>query len=296
MAPRSTTDARPHLATFVRLAHLPLLLVGANAAIIWAASADRHTAILAVVILALAWTFLAERACPADTTWNRDRGDTRRDLAYAVLNESLTALSLLALPLLASIMTVADVWPTAAPFAVQVVAALLVLDAGITLAHVASHRIGWLWRFHSVHHSVTRFYGLNGLMKHPIHQAIEMTAGIAPLLLIGIPEGVAVAVAGCVAIQLLVQHANIDYAVGPLDRWLAVNVGHRLHHRRQPGAGDVNFGLVTLLWDRMLGTYQAATTQPTVTTADLGVGGRPDYPARLLVQLAEPFRRLPTHE
>jgi sterol desaturase/sphingolipid hydroxylase (fatty acid hydroxylase superfamily) len=192
-------------------------------------------------------------------------------------------------------LTVAQWWPTDLPFVIQVLGALLVLDAGITFAHVASHRIGWLWRFHAVHHSVTRFYGLNGLMKHPIHQAIEMTAGVTSLLFIGIPQSVAVAVAGCVAIQLLLQHGNIDYAAGPLARWLAINSGHRLHHLRYAGIGDVNFGLFTLFWDRALRTYRPPTSYVGITSADLGIAGRPDYPATFTSQLVEPFRHPRSH-
>jgi sterol desaturase/sphingolipid hydroxylase (fatty acid hydroxylase superfamily) len=99
-----------------------------------------------------------------------------------------------------------------------------------------------------------------------------------------------VAVAGCVAIQLLVQHANVDYISGPLERWLAINAGHRLHHLRYPGQGDVNFGLFTLLWDRAMGTYTPADTRAVVTSDDLGIAGRPDYPTTLTGQLADPFR------
>ena len=86
------------------------------------------------------------------------------------------------------------------------------------------------------------------------------------------------------------QHANVDYISGPLDRWLAINAGHRLHHLRYPGQGDVNFGLFTLLWDRAMGTYTPARTRAVVTSDALGIAGRPDYPTTLTGQLAEPFR------
>lgn len=274
----------------VRYLHLPLLLVVANGAVVWAAATGHDLAVVAVVVAALGWTFLAERVAPYDPMWNRDRGDTRRDGIYAVLNEALNAASVAALPVIATYLTVADLWPTELPFVVQVLGALVVLDAGITFAHVASHRFGLLWRFHAVHHSVSRFYGLNGLMKHPVHQAIEMTAGVAPLLLIGIPQPVAVAVAGCAAIQLILQHANVAYTAGPVAGWLSVNAGHRLHHLRFPGEGDVNFGFFTLLWDRVMGTYRPASTRPTISSNDLGIAGRPDYPTSLTAQLAEPFR------
>lgn len=67
-----------------------------------------------------------------------------------------------------------------------------------------------LWRFHAVHHSVKRFYGSNGRMKHPIHPAIEMVVGAAPLVVVVLPPRVATAVALCTAIQLLLQHSNVD--------------------------------------------------------------------------------------
>ena len=288
--PGPPTTAHPGLVALVRHAHLPLLLVAADGAVVWAAATGRDLTVLMVVAAALGWTFIAERIAPYDRAWNTDRGDTRRDFTYAALNEALNAASIIALPLLATRLTVADVWPDELPFLVQVIGAALVLDACITFAHASSHRIGWLWRFHAVHHSVTRFYGLNGLMKHPLHQAIEMTAGVAPLLLVGIPQPVAVALAGCVAIQLLVQHANIDYTTGPMGAWLAVNAGHRLHHLRYPGEGDVNFGLFTLIWDCVLGTYQAASTRAALSSDDLGVAGRPHYPNGFRDQLIEPFR------
>lgn len=97
-------------------------------------------------------------------------------------------------------------------------------------------------------------YGLNGLMKHPLHQTVEMTAGVFPVLLLGLPVSVAAALALTVAVQLLLQHSNADYRVGPLNRILALNEGHRFHHLKWAGIGDVNFGLYTLIWDRLLRT------------------------------------------
>ena len=98
------------------------------------------------------------------------------------------------------------------------------------------HRAAWIWRFHSIHHGVRRLYGFNGLMKHPVHQLIETGSGMLPLLLLGIPQSVASAVAACVAIQLLLQHSNADYRSGPLKFVFANAEVHRFHHR----AGTVN--------------------------------------------------------
>lgn len=273
----------------VRLLYVPVF-AGFGAAVVSFALQSAHVALVVTLMVAITVSFVAERAAPYDTDWNRGHHDRARDVAHALINETLNALSVAALPVLASALAVADIWPTAWPFVAQVAVAVVVFDAGVTLAHWVSHRRRWLWSFHSVHHSVTRFYGLNGLMKHPIHQAVEMTAGVVLLVLLGLPQPVAVALAGLTALQLLLQHSNVDYRVGPLGNWWALNAGHRIHHLRYPGEGDTNFGLFTLLWDRALRSYTPHTSRPVVTTVDIGVTGRPDYPETYAAQMAQPFR------
>ena len=166
---------------------------------------------------------------------------------------------------------------------------ILIADFGITMAHYASHKIEALWRLHAVHHSVARMYGFNGLMKHPLHQAIELTAGTTPLLLMGMPLEIGALLGFAAAIQLLLQHSNTDMRVGPLIYLWAVAPGHRHHHLAHKVKGDVNFGLFTMLWDHLLGTFVKDRPQP--RDGELGVAGRPDYPVGYSAQLVEPFRR-----
>ena len=243
--------------------------------------------IVAVVVGAVAVALVAERLVPFKAVWNRPRGDALRDVVHAVVNETTLVVSLVALGELG--LTDGSRWPNGVPFVLGVLFGLVVLDAGITLVHVASHRRSLLWRFHSVHHSAERFYGVNGLMKHPIHQLIEAAAAMAPLLVLGVPRRVASVLTAVVVIELLLQHSNVNVRLGRAGRWWAVGPGHRLHHLRYPGEGDVNFGLFTLVWDRALGTYSAPDGR-SVGDGDLGVAGRPDYPVGYLAQLTEPFR------
>ena len=65
--------------------------------------------------------------------------------------------------------------------------------------------------------------------------------------------------------------------------------GHRHHHLAHKVKGDVNFGLFTMLWDHLLGTFVKDRPQP--RDGELGVAGRPDYPVGYSAQLVEPFRR-----
>jgi sterol desaturase/sphingolipid hydroxylase (fatty acid hydroxylase superfamily) len=274
---------------FVQLGFVPLMIGGAGGAAVWVGSRGGDSVELAlIVVVAIAWSLLAERIAPYERDWNSSRGDGWRDVVHAVVNETLNVGSVAVLGVVGGL-GVSRWWPSGWPFVVQVAFAIVVLDAGVTLAHWQSHRRAWLWRFHAVHHSVERMYGLNGIMKHPVHQTIEMLAGATPLVVLGMPAGVAAALVACTAIQLLLQHSNVDYRVGGLRSVLALNEGHRFHHVRAAGAGDVNFGLFTTLWDRLLGTW---TIDPArrFTSDDLGIAGRRDYPRGWLAQLREPFR------
>lgn len=273
---------------WVRVGYVPVVGLGAVGALTLVGASTLSVVWLVVVVGGvIAASFIAERLAPYEPAWNRARGDGPRDLAHAVVNEATLVVSLVALSWLG--LTDQHWWPLGVPFVVQVFFGIVVLDAGITLVHVASHHRSWLWRFHAVHHSVGRFYGLNGLTKHPVHQMIEAGAGMAPLLLLGVPHRVAATLAALVVVQLLLQHGNVDVSLGAAGRWLALGPGHRLHHLRYAGEGDVNFGLFTLVWDRALGTYRDPSSND-VRDGDLGVAGRPDYPATYIAQLAAPMR------
>ncbi|WEJ70022.1 sterol desaturase family protein [Pseudomonas sp. PSE14] len=245
----------------------------------------------ALLPLAILLAFLAERLRPYRAAWNESHGDGGRDLLHALVNETLNALGIAAIPLVALWLPHFGWWPSGWPLALQLLAALLIADLGITLVHYASHRSPLLWRLHAVHHSVARMYGFNGLMKHPLHQALEALGGTLPLLLLGIPVEVAALLAFAIAIQLLLQHSNVDMRIGALRHLFAWAPLHRLHHLKYGTAGDVNFALFFSFWDRLLGT---ALYLPDYRLAedDLGIGDRPDYPVGYLAQLAEPFRRV----
>lgn len=296
----STTNTPAHRAPrglFLRAAsasarygYAPLMLIGVNGTAMALATAGAAKIwLLALLAAAIMLSFAVERLIPYRGEWNTSHDDAGRDAVHAAVNESLILASLSFVPLLAAVIPWDGLWPHTWPFVAQVVAAILVADLGVTLVHYASHKIGALWRFHAVHHSVKRFYGLNGLMKHPLHQTLEMSAGFAPLLLLGLPTDVAAVTALAAAIQLLLQHSNADYRIGPFKYVLALNEGHRFHHLKWAGIGDVNFGLFTLLWDHLLGTFSYDPARR-FTSDQLGMAAKPNYPTAYLAQLAEPFR------
>jgi sterol desaturase/sphingolipid hydroxylase (fatty acid hydroxylase superfamily) len=245
--------------------------------------------LLPVFLVALTVSFLAEWALPYEPRWNHPVGDRARDIVHGLVNEALNVLGLLALPGLVALLSFDGIWPDGWPLWLQLALAIVIADAGISLMHYTSHRVPWLWRLHAVHHSVERLYGFNGLMKHPLHQLFEASAGLLPLLVLGIPLSVAALLAFAIAIQLLLQHSNVDMRLGPLRRVFAWAPVHRFHHMKYGRAGDVNFGLFFNLWDVVLGSaFHCDDYQ--IRHGDLGIGSRPDFPKDYLAQLRDPFR------
>lgn len=269
--------------------YLPFFLLGGNGLAIVLVERDASKIWLVVLALGLiALSFYMERLLPYDKAFNRTQSDSARDTCHAIVNESLSILGWLILPLMGGLFTIAPIWPAHWSLVSQLILAILIADIGITLAHYASHQISMLWRLHAVHHSVTRMYGLNGLMKHPMHQLIETFAGVFPLLLMGVSQQVLALLIVAVVIQLLLQHSNVHYACGPFRHVWAVNRVHRFHHLRSAKEGNVNFGLFTTLTDRLLGTAYFDPERK-VGVADLGIEAAPDYPQSYVQQLCYPF-------
>lgn len=272
--------------------YAPGFLFGFLALALWMSERLPLTGLLALVPAAIAVSFIAEAWLPYERDWNRSHRDRLRDALHAVVNEGLNCLGILVIPLSAALLPEAGLWPHHWPLALQLLAAIIVADLGITLMHYASHRVGALWRLHAVHHSVKRMYGFNGLMKHPLHLGCEALAGTLPLLLLGMPERVAALLALAITLQLLLQHSNVDMRIGALRHLFAWAPVHRFHHMKYGRAGDVNFALFLSVWDRLLGT--AFHSDYPMRGDDLGIGSRPDYPDAYLAQLAEPFRESPS--
>ena len=274
---------------FTRVLYVPLMLLGFNGVAIWLVAIGASHWILAPLFLTALWfSFTLERKIPYVKAWNRPQNDRLRDISHFIVNESANVGSVMLLPMLAALIPWKGVWPQTWPLWQQVLLAVIVADFGITIAHYFSHRWNLLWRFHAVHHSVKRMYGFNGLMKHPAHQGYEMVAGTTPLVLAGMTQDVAFLLAFAIAIQLLLQHSNVDMRIGGLRHVLALAPVHRFHHLKTPREGDVNFGLFTVLWDRFLGTAYF-DNKKTFSSDDIGIGDQPDYPTRYWMQLIKPF-------
>lgn len=246
-----------------------------------------HSALsLLLLVVAIVLMFLFETITTYEKTWKVTFESFKRDLFHFLTNHTLLVVSLFAISTLKLSELSLRWWPESLNFYLQVLLAIFILDFGITVTHYFSHKSDLLWKFHETHHSLPGLYGFNGLMKHPFHQGLESMMGVLPLLLLGVPGSVLQAVTFCVSIQLLLQHSNVDYTVGPLRPYLAVAENHRFHHVKG-SKGNVNFGLFFTIWDHLLGTAYFEKENRV-----LEVGLESEYPQSFYKQMKEPLNRL----
>jgi sterol desaturase/sphingolipid hydroxylase (fatty acid hydroxylase superfamily) len=122
--------------------------------------------------------------------------------------------------------------------------------------HRAAHRIRWAWATHSVHHSVQYFnlsaayrLGWTGLLSGNIIFFVPLCwLGFSPL-----------AVVTSLSLNLIYQfwiHTELVPKLGILERWLNTPSNHRVHHASNGRYIDKNYGGVTMIFDRLFGTYE----------------------------------------
>jgi sterol desaturase/sphingolipid hydroxylase (fatty acid hydroxylase superfamily) len=278
------------LRLFARYGYVPLMLIGINGcAVVWAAGISPWK-VGVLLVTAVAVALLMERVLPYEASWNESHGDVGKDTTHGFVYELCSLGGLVWLQLIAWAVPWHGIWPREWPLCIQVLVAIIIADLGATLVHYASHRVGWLWSLHSVHHGVHRLYSFNGLVRHPLHQQIDLAVAVLPLVLIGMPVDVTVLLGLAITVQLIVQHSNVDYRLGPFRHLLSIGANHRLHHVNWSGEGDVNFGVFFTLWDRALGTFRLSSERAPLA-GDIGVQDQPCYPQNYCAQLALPFAR-----
>ena len=273
----------------IRFGYVPLMLLGLNALAYMVVSSGHSYLWLAPILLsAFAIAHAAEHVLPWYEEWNHSHGDEQSNLLHTLVYETSNIQAVFMIPVIVWLFPLQGIWPTHWPLVAQLVMAIIIADFAFTMMHYLSHRWPILWRLHAVHHGVGRLCGFNGLVRHPIHQSLDTIVGSAPLVILGMPPEVAVLLGLSISLQLIVQHSNVAYALGPLRNHLSIGQIHHLHHVNWGKEGDCNFGLFFTFWDRILGTFQPEPSRP-IAAHDMGIDELPDFPKSYLQQLILPF-------
>lgn len=275
--------------TGVRYVYAPFMMFGLIGAGYYVVANGHSYAWLAVILLtAIATAFAAERISPWHAEWNESHGDEFANVWHWIVYEISTVNGILLIPTITWLFPFQGIWPAQWPLLAQFLLAFVIADFAFTVLHYLSHRWPVLWRLHAVHHGVGRLYGFNGIVRHPLHQSIDMIVGTMPLVILGMPVDVAVLLGLAISITLIVQHSNVSYELGPLRNYLAIGQIHHLHHVNWGTEGDCNFGLLFSHWDKLLGTFHPEPPRP-ITANDMGIDEIPHFPKTFLEQLVFPF-------
>jgi sterol desaturase/sphingolipid hydroxylase (fatty acid hydroxylase superfamily) len=173
----------------------------------------------------------------------------------------------------------------AIPFLPQVLLCLLVADLAEYAVHRAYHEVPWLWRVHSVHHSVKTMDWLAGSRLHMLEILITRICVLTPLFLLGFDKSVIDMYVVIVGFQAVFIHANVHIPWGPLKYLIVTPDFHHWHHSSEKVAIDKNYAAHFAFLDYLFGTAVKTDQQfPKV----YGVVGS-KIPDGFLKQQAYPF-------
>jgi lathosterol oxidase len=141
------------------------------------------------------------------------------------------------------------------PFIVQLPLAILVADLAQYATHRAFHKIPFLWRFHSVHHSIQTMDWVAGSRSHYVDILATRGLILIPMTLCGFSQA---AMAGyLVFVSFHATFCHTDFR----PRWIGIEPYfvtvryHHWHHAAHPEAVDVNFAIHLPFIDKLFGTY-----------------------------------------
>ena len=170
----------------------------------------------------------------------------------------------------------------AQPFALQALEVVLASDLLVYWGHRLQHRVGFLWRFHAVHHSAQRLDWLAAHREHPLDGVYTLTMINLPAIVVGFPVA---AIAGLVAFRgvwAIYIHSNVRLPLPFLRAILGSPELHHQHHALDRDAG--NYANLSPLMDILFGTYRLPAREPDA------FGVREPFPKTYLGQLLHPFR------
>jgi sterol desaturase/sphingolipid hydroxylase (fatty acid hydroxylase superfamily) len=146
------------------------------------------------------------------------------------------------------------------PWWLQVVEVVVLSDFFIYWGHRLQHRVGFLWRFHAVHHSAEHLDWLAAHREHPLDTVYTVGLINLPVFLLGFRLE---ALAGFIAfrgIWAIYIHSNVRLPIGPLRMLVGAPELHHWHHDRDRDAG--NYANISPLMDILFGTYRCPDHEP----------------------------------
>ena len=197
-------------------------------------------------------------------------------LSFLVLLPATQATHYLAIPAAAQLVA-------ALPMLVQLFLAVLVADLAEWAVHFAFHKVPYLWRFHSIHHSSKELDWLAGSRSHFLDDTLVRGLILVPMMLL-FSQTVILVYLVFVTVHATLAHCNFSPTIKWLEPFLVVPRYHHWHHSSEKAAIDKNFAIHFPWIDRLFGTYYCPPEWPET----YGLDGE-QIPQGFIRQTYEPF-------
>ena len=184
------------------------------------------------------------------------------------------------------------------PTWVLVAAAIVAGDLLKWIHHYLSHKVRFLWYFHSIHHSQRELNLFTQARFHAVEAISLVPILYTPLYVLNLNFGSAAWIILLTEWYARITHANLRTNYGPLRHALVTPQSHRIHHSCEPRHSDKNFAALFSVWDRLFGTqWPNHDEYPATGVADAdfpweeSVGGT-HVLSNYFAQLIYPFRQI----
>ncbi len=98
----------------------------------------------------------------------------------------------------------------------QAIEVVFLSDLCVYWGHRLQHRVGWLWRFHSIHHSAEHLDWLAAHCEHPIDTVYTLTLINLPVFVLGFSLETLAGLIAFRGIWAIYIHSNVRLPIGPL--------------------------------------------------------------------------------
>jgi sterol desaturase/sphingolipid hydroxylase (fatty acid hydroxylase superfamily) len=132
--------------------------------------------------------------------------------------------------------------------------AILIVDFLYWAQHYCNHKVRFLWKLHSLHHSQTELNFFTDFRYHVLEYLVRFTFLVVPFLILRIDPPVIASVAIFLRWYSRFYHGNIRTNLGFLRYLLVTPQSHRVHHSIHAAHADLNFGAIFSIWDFAFGT------------------------------------------
>jgi sterol desaturase/sphingolipid hydroxylase (fatty acid hydroxylase superfamily) len=169
----------------------------------------------------------------------------------------------------------------AQPWWLQGIEVIVLSDFIIYWGHRLQHSVGFLWRFHKVHHSAEHLDWLAAHREHPLDTIYTVGLINLPAFILGFPLETLAGLVAFRGIWAIYIHSNVRLPIGPLRMIIGAPELHHWHHDLDRKAG--NYANISPLMDIIFGTYTCPKKEP----AAFGI--HESFPKNYIAQLVHPI-------